>query len=212
MPFTVKLGEGRAGVYELSPRQQRSFFKSKRQLPTPIGCGRYACAYPVGRRVVKFTSDPTDALAAERVRRRYGAKGHRHLVSIHRVYELGDPPFGPWAIVADRLQVPPPPLAGRQTCAAHAAGAAASTPEEAISRCLKAATTCSRDYGGDLGWYCDYYRQALRGVRALRRVGVRWNDSKIANFGYRDGRWLILDFGSSLVGRIPLDRLEGVKR
>ncbi len=212
--FTVRLGD-EGGLYTLSPGQRRRYFPRRRVPPHDIGCGGHACVYPLGaKKVVKFTWDWSDAYASELVRRKYRSKGHPNLVRIYEVRQLGgDPEFGPWAIVAERLSTPPEVVAKRVYCAARTAGAVAFSPVDATIKCQAAAAVGSPRVGGSLRWYCHYYGQTVAGRQALARLGIGWDDRKMANWGYRPGsprKWAILDFGSSFVGVRPRGGLKAL--
>jgi len=210
----------------LSQTQRDELFGNKRT-PKLLGKGAAANAYDVGGgKVVKITRDPDDIAAL------VAAKGIRHVVKTHKIYELVNAavdlqddvyePLRVWAVVAEKLEpldddyeslvnrVPVDYLVQHYTAARGSAIVPGSyTIGDDMRRRMKS-YACDSDNGTACRKFMTEY---LDTFQALGRRGVVFQDAHPGNFAQtRAGKWKIIDLGLSDTQMAPpsLPRLEGV--
>lgn len=182
------------------------FGRRRPRTPKALGCGNFACAYPLGKdKVVKITTDPSDVGALQR------AQGLPGVPVLYRAFRLKTPEGGRYAMVLERLRTL---SKGRRyawrTAIACAREQGAGTANQKLYPEQPETNSCC-ELIHDKHWLPDISEQGkcrrmvhevVAAKAALKEQGIRFTDWTPNNIGQdKHGRWKILDLG--VTGRGP---------
>lgn len=212
----------------LTPTQVKHFFKSRAGVEKAdrLGCGTFACAWKVGDKAVKITTDGDDVEAIK------NAQDLKHVVKFFDARELpesGENESGDTVpVYAMRVELLSPIDEAMAQAVAELPnfykpfydyfGGEIGSPDEsyALPQNYKDAALSSCDWLGDddaeQGACKKFVREITDTVEALGKKGINAYDLHEGNFGVdKKGVWKLLDIGISGGGQAPdIEILRGL--